>query len=77
MSTWSLPSQGKLLTGAMSADPVKAGDAYDVPAISQGWDDLKLNTCPVFDLLNIMDYDYHGGWENFTGGSGGGVNTMS
>jgi len=35
---------------------VKSGQAYDVPAISQ-----------VLDLLHIMDYDYHGGWEEFTG----------
>ena len=21
----------------------------------------------AYDWFNIMDYDYHGGWENFTG----------
>jgi len=51
-----LHSRGKMLTAALNADPVKSGEAYDVPAISE-----------VLDLLHIMDYDYHGGWEEFTG----------
>merc|ERR1712112_11440 len=51
-----LHDQGKLLTAALSADPKKAGEAYEVAEISE-----------VLDLLNIMDYDYHGGWEDFTG----------
>lgn len=51
-----LHSKGKLLTAALSADPVKSEAAYNVPAISA-----------VLDMMNIMDYDYHGGWENFTG----------
>jgi len=51
-----LHGKGKILTAALSADPKKAGDAYEVPEISD-----------VLDLLNIMDYDYHGGWEDFTG----------
>ena len=29
-------SRGKMLTAALNADPVKSGQAYDVPAISQG-----------------------------------------
>merc|ERR1712037_1090144 len=44
-----LHSRGKMLTAALNADPVKSGEAYNVPAISQ-----------VLDLLHIMDYDYHG-----------------
>jgi len=51
-----LHSQGKLLTAALSADPVKSEAAYNVPAIAE-----------VLDFFNIMDYDYHGGWEEFTG----------
>ena len=100
------PSQGKLLTAALSADPVKSEAAYDVPAIAEGnhtipyhtktyhtipFDTLSYHTIPlhslpypsnftkpfhilphypstVLDLFNIMDYDYHGGWEEFTGG---------
>ena len=33
----SLLSRGKILTAALNADPVKSGQAYDVPAISQGY----------------------------------------
>jgi len=51
-----LHSKGKLFTAALSADPVKSEQAYEVEEISK-----------VLDLLNIMDYDYHGGWEDFTG----------
>lgn len=45
-----------LLTGATAADPVKAEIAYDIPRITK-----------AMDFINIMSYDYHGGWENFTG----------
>merc|ERR550519_2387163 len=51
-----LHGQGKLLTAALSADPKKSAAAYEVDKISA-----------VLDILNIMDYDYHGGWEDFTG----------
>ena len=64
-----------MLTAALNADPVKSGQAYDVPAISQGllksWKDIQnwnvVFFYKVLDLLHIMDYDYHGGWEEFTG----------
>ena len=81
-----------MLTAALNADPVKSGQAYDVPAISQGDDNdnnsqqkeveqkstaqnninnnnitNKNRFSLVLDLLHIMDYDYHGGWEEFTG----------
>jgi len=51
-----LHAAGKLFTAAMSADNKRADIAYDLPAISK-----------VYDWFNVMDYDYHGGWENFTG----------
>ena len=81
-----------MLTAALNADPVKSGQAYDVPAISQGdynnnnsqheeveqmsttQNNINNNNISnknrfsvVLDLLHIMDYDYHGGWEEFTG----------
>merc|ERR1712180_97539 len=51
-----LHGMGKILTAALSADPKKSEHAYEVPEISA-----------ALDLLNVMDYDYHGGWEDFTG----------
>merc|ERR1712002_59800 len=51
-----LHGMGKLFTAALSQNPVMADAAYEVPEISA-----------ALDLLNIMDYDYHGGWEDFTG----------
>jgi chitinase len=42
----------------VAADPVKADIAYDVPAV-----------VAAMDFINIMDYDYHGAWDNFTGHS--------
>jgi len=51
-----LHAQGKLFTAAMSQDYKRAGIAYDMAALTQ-----------AYDWFNIMDYDYHGGWENFTG----------
>ena len=32
-----------MLTAALNADPVKSGEAYDVPAISQGLDDHQIH----------------------------------
>ena len=29
---------------------------YDLPALAE-----------AYDWFNVMDYDYHGAWENFTG----------
>jgi len=51
-----LHAKGKLLTAAMSADNKRSDVGYDLPAISQ-----------VYDWFNVMDYDYHGAWEMFTG----------
>ncbi|XP_042215120.1 acidic mammalian chitinase-like [Homarus americanus] len=43
------------LTGALSPGKPTIDDAYNVPALAK-----------VFDLVNVMGYDYHGAWENFT-----------
>ena len=51
-----LHAAGKLFTAAMSADNKRLDVGYDLPAISQS-----------YDWFNVMDYDYHGGWEMFTG----------
>jgi len=51
-----LRAKGKLFTAAIAADFKRAEVGYDVPAMSK-----------EFDFFNIMDYDYHGGWDNFTG----------
>merc|ERR1712038_1116512 len=51
-----LHAKGKLFTAAMSADNKRLDVGYDLPAISQ-----------AYDWFNVMDYDYHGGWEMFTG----------
>ncbi|KAG8193845.1 hypothetical protein JTE90_029577 [Oedothorax gibbosus] len=45
-----------LLTAAVSAGKHTIDDAYDVPQVSQ-----------YLDFINVMCYDYHGGWESFTG----------
>ncbi|XP_067139342.1 chitinase-3-like protein 1 [Centruroides vittatus] len=47
---------GLLLTAAVSAGKHTIDSAYDIPQVSQ-----------YLDLINIMCYDYHGGWETFTG----------
>merc|ERR1719474_1054472 len=51
-----LHAEGLLLSAATSPDPVKAGIAYDVKRIAA-----------AMDFINVMDYDYHGGWDDFTG----------
>jgi len=45
-----------LLTFASAADPKKAHNAYHLDLIH-----------PHVDWINIMSYDYHGAWDNFTG----------
>ncbi|GFV83266.1 probable chitinase 2 [Trichonephila clavipes] len=45
-----------LLTAAVSAGKHTMDEAYDVPQVSQ-----------YLDFINVMCYDYHGGWESFTG----------
>jgi len=51
-----LHAKGLLLTAATSPDPVKAGIAYDVKRVAA-----------AMDFINVMDYDYHGAWDDFTG----------
>jgi len=52
----SLHSNDLLFTAAFSPDPKKGSQAYDIPRL-----------VPEFDWFNIMTYDYHGMWDNFTG----------
>lgn len=47
---------GFLLTAAVSAGLSFAQPAYDIPQVSK-----------YLDLINLMAYDYHGGWETKTG----------
>merc|ERR1712200_370230 len=49
-------AQGKILTAAVSPDPDRADVGYDVPRIFN-----------AMDFVSIMNYDYHGAWDNFTG----------
>jgi len=51
-----LHEQGLILTAATSPDPKKAENAYDIPKVFA-----------AMDFVNVMDYDYHGAWDNFTG----------
>jgi len=51
-----LSAAGLLFTGAFSPGKPTIDVAYDIPEIVKH-----------FDFLNIMTYDYHGAWENFTG----------
>ena len=48
--------QRYLLTAAVSAGKYFADPAYDIPQVSK-----------YLDLINVMCYDYHGGWETKTG----------
>merc|ERR1712233_236155 len=45
-----------LLTFAAAADPYKANNAYELDQVH-----------PHVDWFNVMAYDYHGAWDNFTG----------
>jgi chitinase len=45
-----------LITFAAAADPFKAGNAYELDLVH-----------PHVDWFNVMSYDYHGAWDNFTG----------
>ncbi|KAI1296888.1 putative chitinase 2 [Halotydeus destructor] len=45
-----------LLTAAVSAGKWFVDPAYDVPEVAR-----------YLDLINVMAYDYHGGWEDKTG----------
>lgn len=47
---------GYLLSAAVSAGAPTIDRAYDVPQMSK-----------YFDFINLMSYDYHGGWDNVTG----------
>ncbi|XP_076330487.1 putative chitinase 10 [Tachypleus tridentatus] len=47
---------GLLLTAAVSAGVKTIETAYDIPKVSQ-----------YLDIVNIMTYDFHGGWDNKTG----------
>lgn len=51
-----LHAEGLLLTAATSPDPKRSGVGYDIPRLSA-----------ALDFINVMDYDYHGAWDNFTG----------
>lgn len=48
--------RGYLLTAAVSAGKWFVEPAYDIPQVSK-----------YLDLINLMAYDYHGGWETKTG----------
>ena len=47
---------GFILTTAVSAGKTVIDRAYDVPEMNK-----------YIDFINLMTYDFHGGWENKTG----------
>lgn len=49
-------SRNYLLTAAVSAGKWFVDPAYDIPQVGK-----------YLDLINLMAYDYHGGWESKTG----------
>ncbi|XP_054720372.1 chitinase-3-like protein 1 [Uloborus diversus] len=48
--------RGLLLTAAVSAGESTIDSAYDIPALAK-----------YLDLINLMAYDFHGGWDTVTG----------
>ncbi|GFT33597.1 chitotriosidase-1 [Trichonephila clavipes] len=49
-------SHGLLLTAAVSAGQNTIDQAYDIPAVAK-----------YLDFINLMAYDFHGGWDKMTG----------
>ncbi|KAK2718198.1 acidic mammalian chitinase-like isoform X2 [Artemia franciscana] len=47
---------GLLLTAAVSPGEQVIDEAYDIPIVSE-----------LLDIINLMTYDYHGAWEQWTG----------
>ena len=47
---------GYVLSAAVSAGRPTIDRAYDVPQMNR-----------YLDIINLMTYDFHGGWENKTG----------
>ncbi|XP_046436425.1 acidic mammalian chitinase-like isoform X1 [Neodiprion fabricii] len=45
-----------ILSAALGASEGTASISYDIPGISK-----------YLDIVNIMEYDFHGSWDNFTG----------
>ena len=52
----SFDKDGLLITFAAAADPYKANNAYEIEKVHQ-----------YVDWINIMNYDYGGAWDKFTG----------
>nr|AFC60661.1 chitinase [Pandalus japonicus] len=50
-----LHAEGKILTAAVSAGKLTIDPAYNIPAMSA-----------ALDMINLMTYDMHGSWEDFT-----------
>lgn len=50
-----LHAEGMLLTAAVSAGKATIDPAYNVPEISKS-----------LDLINVMTYDLHGAWDDYT-----------
>lgn len=50
-----LHPRGYLLTAAVSAGKPTIDRAYDIPAMNK-----------YLDFINLMTYDFHGGWDNKT-----------
>lgn len=48
--------EGLILSAAVAAPRSSASQSYDIAEISKH-----------LDIINILSYDYHGAWENFTG----------
>ena len=50
-----LSRENLLLTAAVGAGKLRIDIAYDIPEVAK-----------YLDLINVMTYDLHGGWENVT-----------